>query len=274
MIDNVTKDEGWILGYSPHWFLLIVKKCLGETLEFSVRQNKRYDSLRYWLTGWILVQIYEERRGETFINRSGYSRVKFNRNRRSHPKLIDSASEMKESFGILLGVEFINLGLATSSLTPTGGASARSQIRNTDDKAEPKKVECRKGHYILGHSQNQRNLEACGRRDGLKGQISVHFSPDIISPLATPAKSYLSLILLHISPQFPNWENRCDLLHVITVLHSILLLCILHDRRVRDLFLASSSLTPKLTWRPTTTSVKDLGEHEDDHRLARNPRSQ
>ena len=46
---------------------------------------------------------------------------------------------MKESFCILLGVEFINLGLAKSSSTPTGGASARSMIRNTDEKAEPKK---------------------------------------------------------------------------------------------------------------------------------------
>lgn len=126
MIDNVTKDEGWILGYSPHWFLLIVKKCLGETLEFSVRQNKRYDSLRYWLSGWILVQNYEERRGETFINRSGYSRVKFNRNRRSHPKLIDSASEMKESFCILLGVEFINLEYNQGQGDSTHGPGWRS----------------------------------------------------------------------------------------------------------------------------------------------------
>lgn len=101
---------------------------------------------------------------------------------------------------------------------------------------------------LLGHSQNQRNLEACGRRDGLEGQRSLHFSPDIISALATPAKSYLSLILLHITPQFPNWEQGCDLLQVFTALHSI------------HLLLASSSLTPKFTWRPTTMSVKDLGE--------------
>lgn len=121
---------------------------------------------------------------------------------------------MKKSFCILLGVEFINLSLAKSSSTLTGGASARSQIRNTDDKAEPKKkAECRKDHYIYvwGHSQTQRKLEACWRRDGLDGQISVHFSPDIISALATPAKSYLSLILLHMSLQFPNWEHRKSL---------------------------------------------------------------